>query len=103
MSTTEVRDLLLALRDGSMTLDDVAERFKQRSWTRTRRPVPRSYEELAAQAQLDPEPDVSGSYDEVTAAYDRGELTTEQYDVLSDAVADAIREQARREGRADSD
>ena len=96
MSTSEVTDLIGALRNGSMTLDEVAERFRQRTWPPTRRPVPRSYQELAAQAQMDPEPDVPGSYDEVTAAYDRGELTTEQYDALSDAVADAIRRQANK-------
>ena len=98
MNTSDVSDLISALRNGSMTLDEVAERFRHRTWPLTRRPAPRSREELAAQAQLDPEPDVPGSYDEVTAAYDRGELTSDQYDALSDAVADAIRRQARAEG-----
>jgi hypothetical protein len=34
---------------------------------------------------------VPGSYDDLTGAYDRGQLTAEQYDVLSGAVADSIR------------
>lgn len=94
MSTSEVMDLIGALTSGDMTLNEVAERFRHRSWAHTRRPLPQSYPELAAQAQLDPKPDVPDSYDEVTAAYDRGELTAEQYDVLSDAVAESIRAEA---------
>jgi len=46
--------------------------------------------------QQDLEPDVPGSYDEVTAAYDRGELSAGQYDVLSQAVADSINAEAAR-------
>jgi hypothetical protein len=90
VSSTEVTDLIDALRSGSMTLEEVAQRFRQRAWSRTRQPEPQSYEQLAAANLLDPEPLVPGSIDEVTAAYDRGDLTAEQYDVLSEAVADAI-------------
>lgn len=35
-------------------------------------------------------PHVAGSFDDVVAACDRGEITEEQYQVLADAVADAI-------------
>lgn len=98
MSSTEVTDLIAALRTGVMSLDEVADRFRHRTWARTKRPAPVSYRELAAAAQLDPEADVPGSYDDVTAAYDRGELTASQYDVLSEAVADSIRAEA---GQAD--
>jgi hypothetical protein len=41
-------------------------------------------------AQQDADADVPGSFDEVVAAYDRGELTREQYRTLAHAVADAI-------------
>jgi hypothetical protein len=95
MSTTEVADLIAALRAGEMTLDEVAQRFRQRAWPSTRQPVPKTHAEAAE--QLDPGGDVPGSYDEVTAAYDRGELTSEEYRVLSDAVADAINSEVRRE------
>jgi len=47
--------------------------------------------------QQDPEPDVPASFDEVTAAYDRGELTRDQYRTLAHAVAEAINAEARRE------
>jgi hypothetical protein len=87
---SEVTDLIRALRDGAMTLGEVAQRFRERAWPSTRPPVPASYRELAAAALRDPEPDVPDSFDEVVAAYDRGELTRDQYRVLADAVADAI-------------
>ena len=97
MSSTEITELIAALRSGAMTLDDVAQRFRQRTWRRTRGPLPRSYDELAEANLQDPEPFVPGSVDEITAAYDRGELTAEQYDVLTHAVAEAINAEARRD------
>ena len=94
MNVSEVDDLIAALRSGDSTLDEVAERFRRRSWPRTRRRTPWTALEMAV--QQDPEPDVPGSYDDVTAAYDRGELTALQYDVLSEAIADSIRAEAER-------
>ncbi len=85
----EVTDLISALRDGSMSLEDVAARFRERSWVPTKKLPPTSYLEMAARAMEDPEPDVPGSFDEVTAAYHRGELTRDQYRVLADAVAES--------------
>lgn len=88
MSGSDVTECIAALRGGWMSLDEVAERFRQRNWPAARRPTPTSYAEMAQ--QQDVEPDVPGSYDEVTAAYDRGDLTSHEYMVLSDAVAAAI-------------
>ncbi len=90
MSANEVTDLMGALKSGDMSLDEVAAKFRQRRWARTRGPLPRSYAELAEAAQLDPGANVPGSIDDVTAAYDRGEITREQYRTLAHAVADAI-------------
>jgi hypothetical protein len=87
--TSEVNDLLAALRDGSLTLEEVAQRFRERSWPRTKPPRPTSYLELAEAAMRDPEPNVPDSFDDVVAAYDRGELTRAQYRYLVEAVADA--------------
>jgi hypothetical protein len=87
---SEVSELIAALRSGTMSLEEVAGRFRQRTWARTRHSAPQSYSELAAIAQSDPESDVPGSIDEVTAAYDRGELTRDQYRVLAHAMADSI-------------
>jgi len=95
--TTEVTELLAALRHGSLSLDEVAQRFRERSWPRTRKPEPASYLEMAAAALKDPEPDVPGSFDEVVAAYDRGELTRAQYRTLAEAVAESLRAEGKRE------
>jgi hypothetical protein len=93
MITTEVTELINALRDGSLTLEEVVVRFRERSWPRTRKPEPASYLEMAAAAMEDPEPYVPGSFDEVVAAYDRGELTRAQYRTLAEAVADSLDEE----------
>jgi hypothetical protein len=89
--TDEVAGLLRAFREGSMSLEDLAQRFRERTWPPTKPPPPASYLELAERALQDPEPDVPGSFDDVVAAYDRGELTRDQYRVLAEAVADSIR------------
>jgi hypothetical protein len=91
MITTEVTELIAALRNGSMSLEEVAQRFREGTWPRPRRSAPTSYLEMAAAALEDPEPDVPGSFDEVTAAYDQGELTRAQYRVLAEAVAESLR------------
>jgi hypothetical protein len=89
--SSEVTDLINALEDGTMSLDEVVQRFRQRSWPRRRTPVPTTYLELAAAAQQDPEPYVSGSFDDVAAAHQEGKLTDDQYAVLSEAVSDSKR------------
>ncbi|MGO8961795.1 MAG: hypothetical protein ACLQFR_31145 [Streptosporangiaceae bacterium] len=99
MTRSEVTDLIGALRSGAMSLDEVAARFRLRSWPRTRSPAPASYAELAAAALIDPGGSVPGSIDDLTAAYDRGEVTREQYRALAHAVADAINAEARRGDR----
>jgi hypothetical protein len=98
MSESDVTECIAALRAGWMSLDEVAERFRQRDWPAARRRVPTTYAEMAQ--QQDVEPDVPGSYDEVTAAYDRGDLTSHEYWVLSAAVAEAINARSRA-ARAD--
>lgn len=96
MITTEVTELITAFREGSLSLDEVAQRFRERSWPRTKGPAPESYLEMAAAAQEDPEPYVPGSFDELAAAYRRGELTREQYRTLAEAVAESLRAEDRR-------
>jgi hypothetical protein len=97
MSSAEVTELLAALQAGDLSLSEVAERFRRRSWARTKAPAPQSYLELSAATLLDPGANVPGSFDEVTAAYDRGEITREQYRTLAHAVADSINAEARGE------
>jgi hypothetical protein len=98
--TSEVSDLINALRDGTMTLDEVAQRFRERQWSRRRRPPPASYLEMAARAQEDPEPYDPNSFDDVTAAYHRGELSDSQYDTLAEAMAESKRAEDKRQAEA---
>jgi hypothetical protein len=91
MSDSEVADLLMALRDGALSLDEVAAQFKRRVWPDERRPAPQNYRDLSLAAQQDPDPEVPGSFDDVLAAYDRGEITREQYRTLVEAAAESIR------------
>ncbi len=96
--TSEVTDLITALTNGSMSLDEVAQRFRERSWPHKRKPAPATYIEMAAAAQEDPEPYVPGSFDDVLAAYDRGELSRTQYRVLANAAAESLRAEDRGAG-----
>jgi hypothetical protein len=96
MITTEVTELIAALRNGSLSLEEVAQRFRERTWPRTRKSAPASYMEMAAAAQEDPEPYVPGSFDELAAAYRRGELTRPQYRTLAEAVAESLRVEEQR-------
>jgi hypothetical protein len=102
--SSEIPDLIDALRDGSLTLDQVAERFRARSWPRRTAPPPTTYLELATAAQQDPEPHQPGSFDDVVAAYDQGRLSDDEYEVLSEAAAESKRAEDRRKaaGPADS-
>jgi hypothetical protein len=94
VSANEVADLIAALRSGTLSLDEVAQRFRQRSWPPAAAPEPKTTAERAA--QWDPPPDVAGSIDDLTASYDRGELTWEQYRTLAEAVADSINAEYER-------
>ena len=89
--TNEVTELIAALRNGMVSLDDVAQRFRERSWRVTSRPKSKNYLEFAAAVQDDPDPLIPGSFDEVAAAYHRGDISHADYRVLADAAAESIR------------
>jgi hypothetical protein len=94
--TSEVDELIESLREGSMSLDEVAQRFRERSWPRRRTSPQESYLDLAAAAQDDPDVYVSGSFDDVAAAHQDGRLSDDQYTVLSEAVAESKRAEDRQ-------
>jgi hypothetical protein len=102
--TSEVTDLLAALRDGTVSLDEVARRFRDRSWPRPAAPRPTTYLELATRAQEDPDGEVPGSFDEVTAALYRGDISDDDYEILAQAMAASKRaeDQERGAGSAES-
>jgi hypothetical protein len=94
--TSEVAELINELRAGTMTLDEVAQRFRERKWPRHKRSAPTTYLEMAARTMEDPEPYDPDSFDDVTAAYHRGELSDDEYDTLAEAMAESKREEDRR-------
>jgi hypothetical protein len=87
--TNEVKDLLDALHDGNMTLDEVADIFRSRSWPARDRIQPKSYLDAAIADQADPDPYIPNSYDDVATAYDQGRLTDAQFAVLAEAITTA--------------
>ena|ERR1700761_4938755 len=91
--TNEVVDLLDALSEGTLTVQEVADKFRVRNWPRRRTAQHESYLDRAAAELDDPEPYVPGSFDDVIAAYDQQKITREQLRVLGEAVADAQRAQ----------
>jgi hypothetical protein len=95
--SNEVYELIAALHDGTMTLDEVAERFRERSWPRRSVGKANSYLDLAAAAERDPAPYLEGSFDDVAAAFHRGDLSDTQYEVLARAMAESMRNQDRRQ------
>ena len=83
---SEVSDLLYSLHDGSMTVQEVAARFRTVKWPKapTR---PQTYEAVMTADMGDPTPELEGSFDEVSAAYATNQITEEQYAVLAKAAA----------------
>jgi hypothetical protein len=93
---SDVTELISALRAGSMTLDEVAQRFRERHWPDVATPEPRTELDHAARSIQDPGPYVPGSFDDVLAAYDRHDLTHDEYQVLAQAASDAMDADDRR-------
>lgn len=85
---SEVTNMIDAYRGGELTLDELAQRFRLRSWP-PRPPAPRTAREGWQRELEDPEPIVEGSFDEVVSAYHLGQLTGDEYEVLSRAASEA--------------
>lgn len=83
---SRVTDLLAALRAGEKSLDEVAAAFRTYRWPKNPVPVAKSFAELAAREEQDPEPLQDGSFDEVAVAYTAGQITDEQYARLAEAA-----------------
>lgn len=86
---SEITDMLAQLRTGSMSLEEVATRFRQRQWPGRDMASSRDAQEAFAAEERDPEPLLEGSFEEVHAAYMRHELTKDQYAALAKAAAEA--------------
>jgi hypothetical protein len=86
---SEVTDLINSYKAGELTLEELAQHFRTRHWPVIKPPPPSSYLEMAASAQEDPRPRVPNSFDDVKRGYSRGDLTREEFDLLSQAVREA--------------
>ena len=85
---SEVTEMIDAYRGGELTLDELAQRFRSRRWS-SGRPVPRTAREGWQRELEDPDPIIEGSFDEVVSAYHLGQLSGDEYDVLSEAASQA--------------
>jgi hypothetical protein len=85
---SEVTEMIDAYRSGELSLDQLAQRFRVRSWA-SRRPAPRTAREGWQRELEDPEPIIEGSFDEVVSAYHLGQLSGDEYEILSRAVSEA--------------
>lgn len=95
---SEVTDLLDRYKAGELTLDELAQRFRARRWPRrVKTPPPQSYQERAARAEEDPDPDEPNSFDDVEAAFFQHELSVEEFGILKAAMAEALRAEDRGE------
>lgn len=88
--TSEVTDLIAALRAGTMSLDQVAQRFRERRWPETESPESPTEPAGGSHALDDPGAHVPGSFEDVAAALHRHELTPDEYEVLAKAATDSI-------------
>ena len=94
--STNVTELIVALQNGSMTLEEVADRFRERSWPRRNTEKAATYLDLAAAAERDPDPYLEGSFDDVAAAFHRGEFSDVQYGALAQAMAESMHQEDMR-------
>jgi hypothetical protein len=85
---SDVTSLIDAYHTGNISLDDLAHRFRTRTWPAVPPTCPPDLRE-AAPAVDDPEPYVPGSFDDVVLAYDLGKLTDRDYEQLAKSVASA--------------
>jgi hypothetical protein len=96
--STEVTELIDALKRGSISVSEVAQRFRERAWPSTHGPKPETYLDRAAAAAADPDPLVPGSFDEVASAYHRGDISIDDYRILAEAAAESMRDEQKRHG-----
>jgi hypothetical protein len=95
--TGEVNELLAKYKAGELTLGELAQRFRTHRWPRTDPPQRRTYHEMAALAQEDPDSDVPDSFDDVEAAFFRHDLSVEEYEHLRAAMDDSLKAEDRGE------
>lgn len=88
---SDVTDQLDQLVDGTVDLEAVADTFRQRVWPLAPRPDTVEYTDLARRDVADPDAAPEGSFLEVAAYWTAGKLDDDQFNVLSEAAADAMK------------
>jgi hypothetical protein len=84
---SDVTDMIAAYGRGELTLDELAQRFRDRAWP-PRRLSSSALQEAYKRETEDPEPIAEGSFDEVASAYLQREISIEEYDILARAVGE---------------
>jgi hypothetical protein len=84
---SDVTDMIAAYGRGELTLDELAQRFRERTWP-ARRLSPSELQAAYKRELEDPEPIAEGSFDEVAGAYLQGEISIEEYDILARAAGE---------------
>jgi hypothetical protein len=87
---SDITDMIAAYGRGELTLDELAQRFRDRTWP-PRRLSSSGLPEAYKRETEDPEPIAEGSFDEVASAYLQGEISIDEYDVLARAAGDTGR------------
>lgn len=88
---SDVSDQLDRLAEGTATLEQVADVFRERVWPLAPRPETVEYTDLARRDLADPDAAPEGSFLEVAAAWSAGKLNDDQFKVLSEAAAEAMK------------
>lgn len=89
---SDVTDTLDQLVAGQITLDEVAEGFRTRAWPRRVRVETRDATDLFRLDSADPEDDPEGAFSEVAGYYARHLIDDQQYTVLAEAAAEAMKD-----------
>jgi Zeta toxin len=84
----EITSLIDAYYTGNISLEDLTNRFRTRTWPVVPPTCPPEMKD-AAPAVDDPEPYIPGSFDDVVLAYDLGKLSDRDYQQLAKAAASA--------------
>ena len=84
---SEVTDMIAAYGRGELTLDELAQRFRDRAWP-PRRLSSSALQEAYKRETEDPEPIAESSFDEVASAYLQGDISIEEYETLARAVGE---------------
>lgn len=89
---SDVTDTLDQLIAGEVTLDEVADQFRARSWPRRERVETSDATGLFRLDAQDPEEDPEGAFSEVAGYYAMHRIDDQQYAALAEAAAEAMKD-----------